>query len=207
MEPFCSQCRPVSARWQASNRREEDHRELLRRLTAAPSVDPNLPGFFVERTLPESTGCLRLPDGRLGFWATDPPAIESFITQLCRLVITLGRESLATDASPSATLARWNATLMGLRLDPPVMLGAIVGWVDADGNLQMARAGLPAPILRRGQTAEALSMPGPYLGSYEAEFPTIAVRLETGDELHLPGMMLRFTACGGASAIKASGGA
>jgi len=191
MEPFCPQCRPVHEQLQAAFRQEETHRELLRRLTGNPKADVPFPGITVVRSSPTTTGTIAMPGGRLAFWATDPPALESFITQLARLAIPLGLAGIATDDSPSAALARWNAILLGLRLEPPVMLGAIVGWVTESGEVAVARAGLASPILRRGETVKPLNVPGPYLGAYEAEFPTATLSMLPGDELHLPGLMLR----------------
>lgn len=190
MEPFCPQCRPVNEQLQAAFAQEQTHRELLRRLTESTSTEFSFPFVEVVRSLPTTTGTFLLPGDRLGFWATDPPATESFVTQLARLVISLGLAEAARDDSPSATLARWNAMLIRLRLEPPVMLGAIVGRIDANGGVILARAGLPPAILRRGATAKVLHAPGPYLGTYEAAWPAVAVPMEPGDELHLPGMIL-----------------
>jgi len=212
MVQFCEVCRPVHERFESAFQTEEHLRELVRRLVRASTIAEPVrvpPGWRVEETGYESAGSWMGADGALWLWATDPPRVESLVSQLARLTLRLQLIASQGDEQPGQVLSRWNEALLSLRLDPPVLVGAIVAKLGEPRSLQVARAGLLAPLSRHLDSAEdsppqasgefladfqlpqALIVPGPYLGSDSYDYPTATVPVSARQEWHLPGWTIR----------------
>jgi len=86
---------------------------------------------------------------------------------------------------PEEALVEVNRTLIGLSLDDPPLVAMLVGSMDVrNGDVSIARAGLPAPvhIPAKGEV-EVWSVPGPFLGTAETTYSPRRATLQPGDKL------------------------
>jgi serine phosphatase RsbU (regulator of sigma subunit) len=90
---------------------------------------------------------------------------------------------------PEEVLADVNRALIGLNLEEPPLVAMVVGKLNVeDGTLNVARAGLPAPIyLPADGEVKNWSIPGPYLGGADAINPSFRTTLRNGDKLLFAG--------------------
>ncbi len=97
--------------------------------------------------------------------------------------------SAATEGGSNAgeVLGNVNHKLIRLRLDDQPLVAMLVGIINPrTGELEVARAGLPAPIhLPTEGEARAWAIPGPFLGTAESIYPTHTATLHPGDKLVL----------------------
>ena len=169
------------------------------------------------------TGWLRLDDRRVCLWATDAGGTGTVAGGLLALLVK-GLMAPA-EASPAAVLGRVNRALLGLRSDPPVLVGLGCVVFDAvSGGVTVSRGGvLPAVCLRAGGGVEVWHGPGPFLGAFAADFADTAGTLAPGDTLllatggpverlatkhrHLPADGLAYTVAGELEAEPGGGAA
>ena len=87
--------------------------------------------------------------------------------------------------SPGELLAEVNRELLQLGMEDPPMVAMAIGVLDANtGQLTLARAGLPSPVLIAATgEAEEWTMAGPFLGTADTSYPTRATTFRAGDKL------------------------
>jgi hypothetical protein len=132
------------------------------------------------RALSESSGgydVAQLDADRVGFWVTDAGGVVGLSARLA----AHGR------TSPGEVLNRVNRALIGLEIDPPPLVGMACGLIDArSGAVSVARGGLPpAVVLPAVGDPQPWAGPGPFLGTFDAEFPPRDGVLARGDRLIL----------------------
>ena len=91
----------------------------------------------------------------------------------------------APTPSPGELLAEVNRELLRLGMEDPPMVAMAIGVLDANtGQLTLARAGLPAPVLIAATgDAEEWTMAGPFLGTGDTSYPTRTTTFRAGDKL------------------------
>jgi phosphoserine phosphatase RsbU/P len=87
--------------------------------------------------------------------------------------------------SPGEILSRVNRELLGLGLEESPLVAMLVGMLHATtGELSLARAGMPNPLYVPSKgTPQTLAIPGPFLGTSDASYPTINKVVQPGDRL------------------------
>ena len=90
-----------------------------------------------------------------------------------------------TASSAGEALAGVNRELLALGLDDLPLVAMLIGILNTtDGELGLARAGLPAPVfLPAAGTLERWPIPGPFLGTGDSAYETRPVTLRAGDRL------------------------
>jgi serine phosphatase RsbU (regulator of sigma subunit) len=94
--------------------------------------------------------------------------------------------ALATGGvSAGGLLAAANRRLLALGLEDSPLVALLVGVLNATtGNLELARAGMPAPVfVPASGDPEPLALPGPFLGVAETTYVSHAVVLRPGEKL------------------------
>ena len=86
---------------------------------------------------------------------------------------------------PGYVLSNVNQELLRLGLEDRPLVAMLVGTLHAStGEVMLARAGLPAPIyLPAGGEPRTWSIPGPFLGTADASYPTLTMTLKPGDKV------------------------
>lgn len=141
------------------------------------------------RALSEASGgydVTQLDAGRVGFWVTDAGGVVGLTVRLVARGLEL-RDGLPRALPPGEVLGRVNRALIGLELNPPPLVGMAYGTIDArSGTIAVARGGLP-PAVHQPSIGEAQPWagPGPFLGAFDAEFPSRDGVLARGDRLLL----------------------
>jgi phosphoserine phosphatase RsbU/P len=99
-------------------------------------------------------------------------------------LMSLIQRAAKTHASPAEAVAEVNRELCADENEPPIM-ALFLARIDRENNLEYCNAGLPAPLLLRGnQPLERLDHGGPMLGATkDAKFETGKVMLNPGDML------------------------
>lgn len=95
---------------------------------------------------------------------------------------------------PGEVLARVNQELLRLSFDDWPLVALLAAVVDRNsGKVTLARAGMPQPVhVPAAGEARALALDGPFLGTADASYSTLALRLSRGDRLVLgsPGVRI-----------------
>ncbi len=88
---------------------------------------------------------------------------------------------------PGEILTHVNLQLLGLGIEDRPLVAMLVAILNAaTGEVLLARAGIPAPVLVPSRSEPLrLSIPGPFLGTADASYPTIKTTLRPGDRLVL----------------------
>ncbi|QEL14713.1 PP2C family protein-serine/threonine phosphatase [Limnoglobus roseus] len=110
---------------------------------------------------------------------------ESFGPLVKQLVTAASIRGPAGAVTPGEILRHVNRSLVALGLaDPPIVSAVFVRANPTTGRVAVARAGLPPP-LHVPATGEARpwATPGPFLGVFDADFPTHVGELRPGDKL------------------------
>lgn len=89
------------------------------------------------------------------------------------------------EADPGEVLAGVNRALLAFELDDlPAVAVLLAVLHTGTGELALARAGLPAPVYVPASGApEVWAVPGPFLGTVDASYPTRRAALRPGDRL------------------------
>jgi hypothetical protein len=170
--------------------------DLARRAVraAAPTPPPPVVGLAARgRAGPGGlTGWHRTGGSRFVAWVTDAGGTGTTAGGLLALLV----KSLIVPTEfaqgwrmvpPAEVLGRVNAGLLGLRDDPPVLVG--LGYLAFDaitGEVVVSRGGVPPAVcLRAGGGVEVWHGPGPFLGAFPAEFSDTTGTLQPGDRLLL----------------------
>lgn len=126
-----------------------------------------------------------IDSGRIGFSLSD--VIGS--SAAAGLLGAFAAQSLAkrSDVPPGEALEIVNREVLALTPDDRPLVAMLAGSLDANtGVVDLARAGLPAPIyLPSVGEPEIGSIPGPFLGTAEASYATRSRLLQPGDKLVL----------------------
>ncbi|MGL6072545.1 MAG: hypothetical protein ACRC8S_00155 [Fimbriiglobus sp.] len=176
--------RAVNEQLQATYATEAQYLELIRRIRAqTPAEFPTLPGWrFETRTQERGSIAVLTTEDQLHFRLLDAPA-PGIISELVRLAVDAPLSHLSC-CEPSEMLVKMNTSLLNLHLDPPVMVGALVGRLNlTTRKLHFARAGYPTP----------LETPGNYLGL----FPETYTNHETTIDSEWESFGLKITAIPG----------
>lgn len=136
--------------------------------------------------------------GTLGFVLGDVPGrggTASF------LLGDLARRAADPPDPPDAALANANRELLTLGLDDPPLVALLAGVVDTtEWAVRLARGGAAGPVwLAADGAVEPWAEPGPFLGTAEAAFPTLARPFRPGDRL-----VLSTDTAGGAGLLAAA---
>lgn len=93
--------------------------------------------------------------------------------------------SLYKIVPPGEVLSRVNSELLRLGLDDRPLVAMLAATVHAQsGELTLARAGLPTPIYLPSEgEPQTWTIPGPFLGTADASYPTFTTELKPGDKL------------------------
>jgi len=133
----------------------------------------------------------RLDADHLGVFLADTvgPAsgIASLIGTYARLSVPTREAATDPLPSPDRVLAQVHQNLLALGLDdPPFVAMCYIQMNLRTGEVTFARAGLPPPVyLPTSGPPVVWLTPGPYLGSFPAEYTTGQGHLEVGDRLLL----------------------
>jgi sigma-B regulation protein RsbU (phosphoserine phosphatase) len=86
---------------------------------------------------------------------------------------------------PGEVLSHVNRELLGLGLEDGPLVAMLVGILHTTtGELSLARAGMPHPLyIPRAGVPQSWAIPGPFLGTSDASYPTITKVLQPGDRL------------------------
>jgi serine phosphatase RsbU (regulator of sigma subunit) len=86
---------------------------------------------------------------------------------------------------PGEVLSHVNRKLLGLVLEDLPLVAMLVAQLNTQsGELLLARAGIPAPVfLPAHREPQLVAAPGPFLGTADASYPTVALVLGPGDRL------------------------
>jgi serine phosphatase RsbU (regulator of sigma subunit) len=128
----------------------------------------------------------RLDAGRVGFVVADvvePGGAGALVGVVAARAVVLAEGERIVP--PDDVLAGVNRELLGLGFDDRPLVAMLAGVLDVGaGTLQLARAGLPAPVLVPADgDPTPLVLPGPFLGVGEAVYPVHTVPLRRGDKL------------------------
>ncbi len=166
--------------------RADADRELARRVHRAAQPAGLPAGVTVTRRGRAGTDfhdAHRLADGRVAFLLGDVPGRGGTAGSLLGLLALRTAFPPGADPDPAAALERVNRELLALGLDDPPLVALLAGVAAAD-TITVARAGLPrrcggrqAASRRRGRR------PGPFLGTAEASYPSLARPFGPGDRL------------------------
>jgi serine phosphatase RsbU (regulator of sigma subunit) len=87
--------------------------------------------------------------------------------------------------APGDVLSQLNRDLLGLGLEDRPLVAMLVAILNVQtGETAVARAGLPAPVHVPEQgEPRAWTVPGPFLGTADASYPTITATLRPGEKL------------------------
>ncbi|GAA2798458.1 SpoIIE family protein phosphatase [Kitasatospora sp. CM 4170] len=171
------------------------HRATELQRAMLPRTLPRLPGIAsAARYLPSTEGMqiggdwydlMRLPDGRIGLVIGDVQGHNAEATAVMGQLRSALRAYATDGHDPAATLARTSRLLSGL--DTGLFATCLYLTLDpADGTLQAARAGHPAPVrITADARAVELDLPGgPPLGvDPGAPYPPSAGHLAPGETL------------------------
>ncbi|MDB5308857.1 MAG: hypothetical protein JWO38_3059 [Gemmataceae bacterium] len=133
----------------------------------------------------------RLDEDHVGFFLGDVVGrgaaagslLGVFVNQMMNLKeITGNRYRLVP---PDEVLVGLNRELIGLGLDDPPLVALLVGTLNVrDGEVSVARAGLPAPVYVPGAGDPLIwTAPGPFLGTADTTYQLIRGTLSAGDKL------------------------
>ncbi len=131
------------------------------------TLDENRVGFFVGDVI----GC-GTAGSLIGVFAAQSAVMKKEESG-CRVI------------QPGHVLSNVNKELLRLGLDDRPLVAMLAGTLHAQtGELMLARAGLPTPVYlpKRGEP-RAWSIPGPFLGTADASYPTLTMTLKPGDKV------------------------
>lgn len=128
---------------------------------------------------------VRLDERHVAFWVAEPGhTMTGTLVGLALRQAVVARE--VTDAGtrivpPSEVVARVNRAIIDLGLSDPVGFGYGVIAVES-GAVTFARGGIPPPVHLKAK-AEVWHGPAPFLGAFDAEFPSHDGQLGPGERL------------------------
>jgi sigma-B regulation protein RsbU (phosphoserine phosphatase) len=131
----------------------------------------------------------QLVDGRVAFFVADavghgvPAALLTMV--LTNSLLSADRDE--NELSPSQVLERLNKRLLDSSLHTGRFATAVYGMLNPlTGELQIAGAGHPAPVLMGNKGAREIETDGPLLGVFsDAEFPCVTCKLSPAETLVL----------------------
>jgi serine phosphatase RsbU (regulator of sigma subunit)/anti-anti-sigma regulatory factor len=166
--------------------------------TFLPTGFPRTPGFeFFGYYAPcdqlggDFFGTLPLADGRTGLYLVDVAGhgvSAAMITVTFRELMRGGRLAARNDAlfsDPAAVLSYMNEALLEEKFEPPIYVAMLYGVIDPrTGEVSVASAGHPAPILVSNAQSSAVDAEGTVLGTTATvNYTATTLKLNPGDAL------------------------
>jgi sigma-B regulation protein RsbU (phosphoserine phosphatase) len=126
---------------------------------------------------------VRIDENRVGVWVAEAGGSA----------VTAGWVGVAVKhaanglGSPADVLDRVNRALLDLGLDPPPLVGMVCALIDArTGEVAVSRGGVPPPVrVPADGPADVWVGPGPFLGAFDADYPSETKVLRPGEKLLL----------------------